>query len=165
MPADPRSYIVRFCHCSLFRVACKQRSADIYHHKFEKWRRNAAVNKQTSEHYYLGHATFPFTRDSSLRPAVVVTPLIGVTHGAPVVYSRFLAFWVNCWLLSSYCVAIPFLKVMMVTSAVRCLHATRKSEKMTCPALTHPTSHLEKDDLDKKMLCKCEFVQKNDRIF
>jgi hypothetical protein len=51
----------------LFRVACKQRSADIYHHatachNFEKWHRNA-IFKQPSEHYYLSHATFPFTRN------------------------------------------------------------------------------------------------------
>jgi hypothetical protein len=32
-------------------------------------------------------------------------------------------------LLSNYCVSIPFLKLMMVTSADRCLHATRKSEQ------------------------------------
>jgi hypothetical protein len=31
--------------------------------------------------------------------------------------------------VSSYCVAIPFLKIMMVTSADCCLHATRKSEQ------------------------------------
>jgi hypothetical protein len=44
-------------------LTCKQRSADIYHHKFEKWYRNAVVTKQPSEHYYLSHATFPFPPD------------------------------------------------------------------------------------------------------
>jgi hypothetical protein len=34
-------------------------------------------------------------------------------------------------LLSNYCVAIPFLKLMMVPSADRCLHVTRKSEQRT----------------------------------
>jgi hypothetical protein len=32
-------------------------------------------------------------------------------------------------------VAIPFLKLLMVTSADRCLHASRKSEQGTCPAI------------------------------
>jgi hypothetical protein len=41
--------------------------------------------------YYLSHATFPFPGDRFLRPA----------------------FWVNFF---SYCVAISFLKLMMVTS-------------------------------------------------
>jgi hypothetical protein len=31
----------------------------------------------------------------------------------------------------SYCVAIPFLKLIMVASADCCLHATRKSEQRT----------------------------------
>jgi hypothetical protein len=96
--------LVRFRHCSLFQVACKQQSADIYHHKFEKWYRNAVFTKQPSEHYYLSHATFPFSRDRFLRPAVA--------------YSRFLALRVNFWLLSSQNTC---LKLMMVTSADRCL--------------------------------------------
>jgi hypothetical protein len=53
----------------------------IYHHKFPKWYRNAVVTKQPSEHNYLSHATFPFPRHRFLRQAVV--------------YSIFLAFWVN----------------------------------------------------------------------
>jgi hypothetical protein len=32
-------------------------------------------------------------------------------------------------LVSNYCVSIPFLKLMMLTSADYCLHATRKSEQ------------------------------------
>jgi hypothetical protein len=63
--------LIRFRRCSHFHVTCKQRSADIYHHKFEKWYRNAVVTKQPSEHYYLTHAAFPFPRDRFLRPAVV----------------------------------------------------------------------------------------------
>jgi hypothetical protein len=96
---------------------CKQRLVDIYHHKFEKWYRNAVVTKQPSEHYYLSHATFPFPPNRFLCPAVV--------------YSIFLAFCVNLWLLCTYCVAIPFLKLMMVTSADCCLHATRKCDQRT----------------------------------
>jgi hypothetical protein len=41
----------------------KQRSADIYHHKFEKWYRNAVP---PSKHYYRSHATFPFTREAGV---------------------------------------------------------------------------------------------------
>jgi hypothetical protein len=43
---------------------------------------------EPSEHYYLSHATIPFPR------------------------GRFLAFLVKVWLLSNYCVAIPFLKIV-----------------------------------------------------
>jgi hypothetical protein len=67
----------------------------------EKWYRNVVVTQQPSEHYYLSHATFPFPCDRFLCLTVV--------------YSRFVAFWAILWLLSNYCVAIPCLKLMMVT--------------------------------------------------
>jgi hypothetical protein len=38
-----QGHIVGFRHCSLFRVACKQQSADIYHHMFQKRHKNAAL--------------------------------------------------------------------------------------------------------------------------
>jgi hypothetical protein len=66
---------------------------------------NAVVSKQPSEQYYLCHTTFPFPPDRFL------------LHQA-VVYTA------DFWLLSNYCVAILFLKLIMVISADRCLHAT-----------------------------------------
>jgi hypothetical protein len=93
----PRVDIIRF-RKKVLQVACKQQSADSYHHKFEKWYRNAIATKQPSEHYYLSHATFPFSVNRFLCPAVE--------------YSRFLAIWVNFWLLSNYCVPISFIKLL-----------------------------------------------------
>jgi hypothetical protein len=61
--------------------------------------RNAVVTKQPSEHKYLSHATFPSSRNRFLHQAVVY-----IQH-----------MFNNFWLLSSYCVAIPFLKLMMFT--------------------------------------------------
>jgi hypothetical protein len=63
--ASNQSHIIRFRHCSLFQVVCKQRSADIYHHKFEEWYRNAVVTKQPLDN--ISHTNFPFPRDRFLR--------------------------------------------------------------------------------------------------
>jgi hypothetical protein len=73
-----------------------------------------------SEHYYLSHATFPYPTISSFVPVLCTVDfwLSGSIFGC---------------LVFCYSVAIPFLKLMMVTSADRCLHATRKSEQRTCP--------------------------------
>jgi hypothetical protein len=85
MPADPQLILnslaldrpimhqllkVRLCHCSLFRVACKQRSADILPSiSLTNSIETQLVTKQPSEHYYLSHATFPFPPDRLLRQA------------------------------------------------------------------------------------------------
>jgi hypothetical protein len=68
-------------------------------------------------------------------PLTLLYRHLGFLHPA-VLCSRFLAFWVKllCFLVAT-ALAIPFVKLMIVTSADCCLHATRKSDAKVLPYL------------------------------
>jgi hypothetical protein len=60
----------------------------------------------------------------------------------------------NFWLLSSYCVATPFLKLMMVTSAVRCLHSCSNGAA-SCIVLMTTVSKLSQASLVSSFYTFC----------
>jgi hypothetical protein len=82
--------------CSLFLVACKQRSADV---TIISLRNGIETALAASEHYIPSHATFTFPRDRFLRP--VYGP-----HHVRTQHNR-LATWLFCTLytviLSDFC--------------------------------------------------------------